>query len=103
MLLGGTDPELVRLYRERIVKPRRRRLTAILERGVSSGERAADADIEVATTMLTGSWYAAALAGSPPPPDWAERTAALTWAALGRSRQRSGTEAASGEMSHAAN
>jgi hypothetical protein len=37
MLQRGTDPELVRLYRERLVIPRRTRLRTILERAVSRG------------------------------------------------------------------
>src|SRR4029077_191554 len=37
MLQRGTDPELVRLYRERLVIPRRTRLRAILERAVERG------------------------------------------------------------------
>ncbi len=42
-----------------------------------------DADLEVAITLCTGSWYARALAGLPPPPDWPGRTAALVWRAVG--------------------
>src|SRR6201993_1626355 len=37
MLQRGTDPELLRLYRERLVTPRRTRLRAILERAVTRG------------------------------------------------------------------
>ncbi len=33
--------------------------------------------------MGTGSWYARALAGDSPPPDWPARTAALIWRAVG--------------------
>ncbi len=83
MLLASTDPDLVDLYRERIVAPRRARLRATLERGRDSGLLDADADIDVALGMLTGNWYARALAGDRPPPRWPERTAALVWRALG--------------------
>lgn len=83
MLLSSTDPDLVALYRERIVAPRRARLRAILERGQDVGLLAADGDVEVALGMLTGSWYARALAGDRPPARWPERTAALVWRALG--------------------
>lgn len=83
MLVGSTDPELVSLYRERIVAPRRARLRAILERAREDGLLAEGADIDVALAMLTGSWYARALAGEPPPRRWAERAAALVWRALG--------------------
>lgn len=83
MLLGSADPELVERFRDRLVRPRRERLRAILERGRVSGELDRGADIELAVTMLTGSWYAVALAGESPPDDWAARIAALAWGACG--------------------
>lgn len=83
MLLRSTDPELVKLYRERIVAPRRERLRAILERARESGLIAKDADIELATSTFTGSWYAIALAGEKPPRDWALRLATLVWEGAG--------------------
>jgi AcrR family transcriptional regulator len=83
MLVRSTDARLRALYRERIVAPRRARLRAILERARSSGLIAADADVDVVVAMLTGSWYATALAGEPHPDDWPHRVAALAWRALG--------------------
>jgi AcrR family transcriptional regulator len=83
MLQDSVDPELRRLYRARIVRPRRARLRAILQRGVASGALRPDADLDVAVTMLTGSWYGRELAGDPVPRHWARRVAALVWRALG--------------------
>lgn len=83
MLQEGTDPELVRLYRERIVTPRRAALRAALERGRAAGRLDAEADIDHAVTALTGSWYGYALTGRKPPRDWARRTAELAWRGLG--------------------
>jgi AcrR family transcriptional regulator len=83
MLGASTAPRLVALYRERVVAPRRARLREILERGRSAGLLDAAADIDVGLSMLTGSWYAHALTGSPPVPRWPERAAALVWRALG--------------------
>lgn len=83
MLMDATDPELVAHYRDRVVAPRRARLRSILQRGVDLGQLDADADLEVAVTMLTGSWYAGALAGRTPPPRWPERVARLAWRSLG--------------------
>lgn len=83
MLTDSTDPQLVARYRERIVAPRRAQLRAILERARDAGALDADADIETVLPMLTGSWYATALAGSTPGADWPERTAAVAWRALG--------------------
>lgn len=83
MLLSSTDPDLVALYRERVVAPRRARLCSILERARAQGQIHCDADVEGLVNMLTGSWYARALAESRPLPRWARRTAALAWRALG--------------------
>lgn len=88
MLQDNTDPALRARYRERVVKPRRRRLRAILDRARDQGLIDPDADLEVAVTLCTGSWYARALAGSPPPPRWPERTAALVWRAVGGTPSR---------------
>ena len=87
MLLDSTDEELVDLYRERLVTPRRERFREILERART--ERLLDdhADIEVALNMLTGAWYANALTGGPPVKRWAQRVAALTWRSLGGDHQ----------------
>ena len=87
MLQRGTDPELRRLYRERIVVPRRARLRAILERAAVQG-LLSGGDLELAVASLTGSFYALALAGTVPP-DWPARAAAHAWRSLGgRAPQR---------------
>lgn len=83
MLVDATDPDLVTQYRERIVLPRRAQLREILERARDAGLIAADADVETVLPMLTGAWYATALAGEAPGADWPERAAALAWRALG--------------------
>jgi hypothetical protein len=66
-----------------VIAPRRRRILAILEMARESGLIDADADLEIAVTMCTGTWYGRALAESVPPPRWPERTATLVWRALG--------------------
>jgi len=83
MLQDGTAPEARTRYQAQIIAPRRRRIRAILERAQRLGLIDADADLEVAVTLGTGSWYARALAGDDPPPDWPARTAALVWRAAG--------------------
>ena len=83
MLVTSTDPELVKLFRRRVVRPRRVRLHAILERALRDGLIDAGADLDIALTMLTGSWYAHALSGGPPPAHWAERVTAAVWRAVG--------------------
>ena len=81
MLQRGTDPELLRLYRERLVTPRRTRLRAILERAITQGHLSGG-DLELAVASLTGSFYALALAG-PIPTHWHTRAAAHAWRSLG--------------------
>jgi AcrR family transcriptional regulator len=83
MLVTSTDPELVKLFRRRVVRPRRARLHAILERAQRDGLIDAGADLDIAVTMLTGSWYAQALSGGPPAAHWAERVTAAVWRAVG--------------------
>jgi AcrR family transcriptional regulator len=83
MLQSTTDADAAARYRARIITPRRARLRAILERAAAAGEIDPEADLDVAVTMLTGSWYARCLAGAPEPDDWPRRVAALAWRAVG--------------------
>jgi AcrR family transcriptional regulator len=66
-------PELLALYREHVVHPRRRLVRAVLDRARERGELRAGADLDLAVTMLIGAYYGQYLAGDPFPPDWAER------------------------------
>jgi len=75
-------PELIALFRERIVKPRRAMLRAALEAGRSRGEVRPDADIEAAVNMLVGSLYARYLTGEAIPADWARRVVATALAGV---------------------
>ena len=83
MLGDGVSPEVRRQYSEEIVAPRRARIRACLTAAVERGELRADADLLVAGSFLTGSWYSLALAGAEVPDDWARRTAILVWRACG--------------------
>jgi AcrR family transcriptional regulator len=47
-------PELMRLYRERVMLPRRARMAAVLRRGVDAGELPAGLDVEYAVDLLVG-------------------------------------------------
>lgn len=88
MLLEGVDPQLVARYRERIVEPRRARLREILERAQAAGSFAPEvsaADVDLAVSTLTGSWYGFAVAGQRPPSGWPRRLSEHTWRALGGS------------------
>ena len=85
MLQETTDPEVAERYRAQVIAPRRRRLLAIFEEAVRRGLIDQGADLTVALTMCTGSWYGRALAGVDVPQQWPLRTAALVWRALGGS------------------
>ncbi len=83
MLQDNTAPEVLARYRAQVVAPRRSRIRAILERAQRLGLIDPDADLDVAVTLCTGSWYGRALAEPQPPPNWPARTAALVWRAVG--------------------
>lgn len=83
MLQDGTDTNLQARYQEGVIIPRRKRIRAILERAQKLGLIDSDADLDVAVTLPTGSWYARALAGQRPPRNWPQRTAELVWRAVG--------------------
>ena len=83
MLTDGVEPAVRQTYLEQIVAPRRGRIRAALTAAVDQGLLDADADLEVAGSFLTGSWYATALTGRRPPRDWARRVATLVWRSCG--------------------
>lgn len=85
MLSDGVDSAVREQYAAEIVAPRRARIRACLDDAVARGELPADADLTVAGTFLTGSWYAFALTDLEPPDDWPRRTATLVWRACGGS------------------
>jgi predicted nucleotidyltransferase len=58
-------PELLALFRERLVTPRRRELRAVLEAARERGELRPGADLDVAVSALVGALIARYLAGEP--------------------------------------
>lgn len=77
-------PELLALFRERIVTPRRRLLCEALARGVETGELRADVDLDAAVNLLVGSFYARYLTGDPIPASWPSRVVSTLWPGLAR-------------------
>ena len=63
-------PELLSLFRERVVEPRRVEVREVLEHALGRGELKKHADLDAAVNMLVGSYYAQYLAGDPFPDDW---------------------------------
>ena len=72
-------PELLGLFRSRLVEPRRVRLRQALADGIEAGELPQSADPEALASMLIGSFYARYLAASAIPDDWAERMLQQAW------------------------
>ncbi|HEY1274688.1 MAG TPA: TetR/AcrR family transcriptional regulator [Thermoleophilaceae bacterium] len=58
-------PELLALFRERLVRPRRRELRALLEAARDRGDVRPDVNLEVAVAAMVGAFFARYLAGDP--------------------------------------
>lgn len=78
----GHTPELLELFRERVVKPRREMLRQVLERARAGGELRQDADTEAAINMLVGAFYAHYVASPKLPADYAMRVARVVWGGI---------------------
>ena len=76
------NPDLVRLFRERVIGPRRKMMIETLERGKERGELREDFDPELVTEMMVGSHFARQFSGRKIPRDWAEKVVAQIWPAL---------------------
>ena len=66
-------PELMELFRERTMHPRRAILRDLMAEGRARGEIAADADIDSAVDLFMGAYHAHYLSGDPFPDLWEER------------------------------
>jgi AcrR family transcriptional regulator len=58
-------PELLALFRERLVAPRRQELRAVLQAARDRGELRHGADLDIAVNALVGAFFARYLAGEP--------------------------------------
>jgi AcrR family transcriptional regulator len=67
------NPELLTLFREHVVRPRRENLRRILKAAAASGQLQPTADIELGITMMIGALYASYMAGTRPGRDWPRR------------------------------
>lgn len=50
----ATEPELARVYRERVVEPRRATLEPVIERGIARGDLRPDTDVQLLHEFLLG-------------------------------------------------
>jgi AcrR family transcriptional regulator len=82
LLEEGRNPELATLFRQRVIVPRRERLTGLLRAGVDRGEIRSDADVPTAVAMTIGSFYAHYMAAGSVPKMWERKTIAMLRSAL---------------------
>lgn len=72
-------PELLQLFRERVVAPRRAMLSAVLERAKKRNELRPGVSITAAVNMLVGGFYAHYLASPEIPLGYAKALVAIVW------------------------
>jgi AcrR family transcriptional regulator len=76
-------PELLPLFRERTLRPRRARLREMLDAARERGEIAAAADVEPAIDLFMGAYQSRYLSGEPFPARWEEGIVATLLRGLG--------------------
>jgi AcrR family transcriptional regulator len=68
-------PELLHLFKIRIVEPRR----ALLRQALAAGDLPESADLDALTSMLVGSFYGRYLTSAGIPDDWPNRVLSTIW------------------------
>jgi AcrR family transcriptional regulator len=77
-------PELIGLFRERLVSPRRAMLRAILANAQLRGELRPGVDLDCAVNMLVGAFYARYLVDSKIPLSFPRHVVGIVWSGIGR-------------------
>ncbi|WP_155349227.1 TetR/AcrR family transcriptional regulator [Acrocarpospora pleiomorpha] len=67
------QPGMIALYREQVVRARRNRVRAVLDRGIREGQFPEDIDVNLVLNMMFGYYYASYIGGEPQPADWPDR------------------------------
>jgi AcrR family transcriptional regulator len=75
-------PEMLDSFRERVIRPCRLRMAAVLEVARVKGDVRPETDPEAVVEMLIGSYLYRTFAGMPIPPDWADQAVAEAWRGL---------------------
>lgn len=73
------NPELMLLFRQRIIVPRRQRITKIIKRGIKDGEIRLGVDPEQVADCLIGSYFAHYLTSLPTRRSWPQEIVDLIW------------------------
>jgi AcrR family transcriptional regulator len=68
-------PELLRLFKTRLVEPRR----ALLRQALTAGDLPQSADLDALTSMLIGSFYGRYVTVDGIPDDWPDRVLSAVW------------------------
>jgi AcrR family transcriptional regulator len=76
------NPELVRRFRERIVRPRFGYVRDVLIRGMQRGEVRKDLDVDATLELFFGAYLAHCMKTGRPGRDWPKRVVAALWPAL---------------------
>jgi AcrR family transcriptional regulator len=82
----GHTPELLGLFRKRIVEPRRHMIASVLVEAMRSGHVRKNADVEAAVNLLVGSFYARYLTGEPIASGWIDRIVTVVWDGIARGK-----------------
>lgn len=77
------NPELLSLFRRRVILPRRRRLKSILRRGVEKGVIDTRTSLDEAVDILTSAWFSRYLSGGKITAQWTERVIDTVWRGIG--------------------
>jgi AcrR family transcriptional regulator len=75
-------PEMLESFRERVIRPCRLRMAAVLELAREKGELRADADPAAIVEMLIGSYLYRTFAGLPIAAEWPDQIVAAVWPGL---------------------
>ena len=78
------NPQLIELFRERIMQPRRDDVITLLKRGVERGEIRANADLAVAAHAILGSILASHILGVAESAEMIEHTVDTIWRGIAR-------------------
>jgi AcrR family transcriptional regulator len=79
-------PELLRLFKTRLVEPRR----ALLREALAAGDLQDSADLDALTSMLIGSFYGRYVTIAGIPDDWPDRVLSVIWPPDGRRGRKHG-------------
>ncbi len=72
-------PQLLALFRQQVITPRRQLIRHVLEQGVQLGHIRADLHLDMTVELLLGAYYAHYLIGEPFPASWAQQVVATIW------------------------